>query len=215
MEIQGLFAAFCVGDMDKAEDWYTKLLGRVPDDRPMDGLIQWRGIGSAGIQIVRDEKKAGGSIATIVTPDMDKTRADLKARGLKLEPDVQGDFGIIAQISDPFGNRITLAEPPSSIAARSRCLARLLAEDLYVFGLAALAERLGLAHPVIAFDTAAEIQVAIDPGTLGFLPSRNLRVSVDAEPVERFFDLRADAGDQLQVVRLLRPCHAGRAAGVG
>ncbi len=51
---------------------------------------------------------------TIVTPDMADTRAQLASRGLELEADIQGDFGKIAQIYDPEGNQITLAEPPRS-----------------------------------------------------------------------------------------------------
>jgi predicted enzyme related to lactoylglutathione lyase len=49
---------------------------------------------------------------TIVTPTMAKIRKTLGAGGLQLESDFQGDFGIIAQINDPDGNRLTLAEPP-------------------------------------------------------------------------------------------------------
>ncbi len=113
MKIQGLFAIANVADMDKGEAFYTKLLGRAPDDRPMDGLIQWRQ-NYFGIQLFRDAEKAGRSRMTIVTPDMADTRAQLASRGLELEADIEGDFGKIAQIYDPEGNQITLAEPPRS-----------------------------------------------------------------------------------------------------
>ena len=112
MNIQGLFAAASVADMERAEAFYTALLGRGPDDRPMDSLIQWRPLDGAGIQLFHDADKAGNSSMTIVTPDMAAARSELASNGLELEDDVQGDFGVIAQISDPDGNRITLAEPP-------------------------------------------------------------------------------------------------------
>jgi len=54
-------------------------------------------------------------LVTIVTPDMAAARRQLTSNGLKLEDDVEGDFGVIAQISDSDGNRITLAEPPSDM----------------------------------------------------------------------------------------------------
>lgn len=76
------------------------------------GLVQWRSRDGAGLQLVLDAGKSGRSLITIVTPVMDRARTRLAAASLQLEPDIQGDFGIIAQITDPDGNRITLAEPP-------------------------------------------------------------------------------------------------------
>jgi predicted enzyme related to lactoylglutathione lyase len=115
VDIQGLFAAAAVSEMERGEEFYTALLGRRPDDRPMDGLIQWRDIvGQAGIQVVLDEQRAGNGNMTIVTPDLSAARVALSGRGLTLGDDVEGDFGILAQIDDPDGNRLTLAEPPRS-----------------------------------------------------------------------------------------------------
>lgn len=111
MRIQGIYAVANVVDLEEGEDFYTKLFGRGPDDRPMDGLIQWR-LETFGVQLARDDNKAGRSAMTIVTPSMAEARERLADRGLELEPDIRGDYGIIAQISDPDGNRITLAGPP-------------------------------------------------------------------------------------------------------
>ena len=112
MHIQGLYAVVSTAEMGRAEAFYTPLLGREPDDRPMDGLIQWRPTDTAGIQVVLDADKAGHSQITIVTPSMETARADLAGRGLQLGKDIRGDFGIVAQIEDPDRNRLTLAEPP-------------------------------------------------------------------------------------------------------
>jgi predicted enzyme related to lactoylglutathione lyase len=115
MEIQGLFAVACVSDMEKSVVWYTSLFGRSPDDRPMEGLVQWRNVGGAGLQLVLDAEKAGASLITIVTPKMARAREELASASLQLKPDIQGDFGVLAQIDDPDGNRITLAEPPKEM----------------------------------------------------------------------------------------------------
>lgn len=117
MEIQGLFAVASVSEMERGEAFYTALVGRPPDDRPMDGLIQWRGIGTAGIQVALDPTKAGHNGITIVTPDMSAARRDLEAACLDLGDDIQGDFGILAQIDDPDGNRLNLAEPPKGMGS--------------------------------------------------------------------------------------------------
>ncbi|RDE08921.1 VOC family protein [Pelagibacterium lacus] len=114
MNIQGLFAVATVADMARGEDFYTRLLGRGPDDRPMEGLIQWRQ-SYFGIQLFEDAARAGRSRMTIVVPDMAETRAQLAGRGLTLEPEINGDFGKIAQIYDPDGNQVTLAEPPKGM----------------------------------------------------------------------------------------------------
>jgi predicted enzyme related to lactoylglutathione lyase len=107
----GFYAVMCVSDMERATAWYEKLLGRAPDARPMDWLVQWWREGG-GVQVWRDTERAGHSLTTIIVTDMATERKRLAAAGLTLGEDTQGDWGIIAQISDPDGNRITLAEPP-------------------------------------------------------------------------------------------------------
>lgn len=115
MEILGMFAVACVSDMKRSEEWYARLIGRAPDDRPMEGLVQWRTSDGAGLQLVLDVEKSGSSLITIVTPAIDRARKRLVAASLQLEPEIHGDFGMIAQISDPDGNRLTLAEPPQGM----------------------------------------------------------------------------------------------------
>lgn len=115
MNIQGIYAAVSVGDLERAEAFYTALLGSGPDDRPMDGLVQWRPVHEGGVQVFVDVERAGRGSMTIVTQDMATARRHLELNGLALGADVQGDFGVIAQISDPDGNRITLMEPPRTM----------------------------------------------------------------------------------------------------
>lgn len=112
MRIQGIYAALSAADMDAAEQFYTRLFDRAPDDRPMKGLIQWRDVAGANIQIFENQESAGTGRLTIVVPDMDKARQSLNDAGVSVTGERQGDFGKIAQISDPDGNRLTLAEPP-------------------------------------------------------------------------------------------------------
>lgn len=115
MNIDNLYAVICTANITEAETFYAALFGRPPDDRPMDGLVQWREVGGSGIQLVLDADKAGHGLLTIVTPDMAAARSDLATHGLELGDDVQGDFGIVAQIDDPDHNRITFAEPPQGM----------------------------------------------------------------------------------------------------
>ncbi|HEX7929821.1 MAG TPA: hypothetical protein VF470_02790 [Sphingomicrobium sp.] len=113
MRIQGIYAALTTREMAKGEQFYTALFGRGPDDRPMDSLIQWRDVAGANVQLFTDEKNAGHSRCTIVVPDMSEARNCLAAAGITVRDERQGDFGKIAQVDDPDGNVVTLAEPPT------------------------------------------------------------------------------------------------------
>ena len=41
-DVRAALAAIPVRDMAESEIWYSSLLGREPDSRPMDGLVEWR-----------------------------------------------------------------------------------------------------------------------------------------------------------------------------
>ncbi len=112
MKIQGLYAAVYVRDIKPASVFYAKVLGREPDDRPNDKLVQWRGFGSAGIQLFADKSKAGQGIMTLVVPDLEKVTSKLASDGIKTDKVISGDFGKVTHVIDPDGNTITLAEPP-------------------------------------------------------------------------------------------------------
>ena len=110
MRIKGIYACIAVSDFEAGVDFYTRLMGREPDDRPMPGMVQWRRDG--GLQIWHDPAHAGHSCSTIVVHAMHTERQLLAAAGIALGPDAVGDWGIVAQIADADGNQITLAEPP-------------------------------------------------------------------------------------------------------
>ncbi len=116
--VQGIYACACVADFDTALRWYTTFMGREPDDRPMPGMAQWRNMGSAGLQLWEDADHAGHARMTIVAPDMDVEKQRLAVAGIALGEIISGDFGRIAQLFDPEGNMVTLAEPPKGFVNR-------------------------------------------------------------------------------------------------
>lgn len=115
MEIERVFAVACVSDIQRSEEWYARFMGRAPDDRPMEGLVQWRSTEGGGLQLVQDREKSGNSLVTLIVPAMDRARRRLADASLLLEPSSQGDYGVLAQIRDPDGNLLTLAEPPKGM----------------------------------------------------------------------------------------------------
>lgn len=110
--VQGVYASAVVADFEAAIAWYTRFMGRPVDDRPLPDMAQWRHMAGAGLQVWHDPKHAGHSIVTVVVPNLAAEKARLTAAGLTLENEASGDFGAIAQLFDPDGNRINLAEPP-------------------------------------------------------------------------------------------------------
>ena len=115
MEIQFIYAAMRVRDVTDAAKFYAKVLGREPDDRPMDTLVQWR-YTNAGIQLFADAENAGHGTMTLVVPDMDAVNTQLAAQGIDTGPIQRGDFGRIARFNDADGNDIVLAEPPPRVS---------------------------------------------------------------------------------------------------
>ena len=55
MNLQKLYPALFTSDLAAAEAWYTKLLGRGPDYRPMDSLLHWELSDQAGLTLSTDD----------------------------------------------------------------------------------------------------------------------------------------------------------------
>lgn len=116
--VQGVYTSAVVADFEAGIAWYTRFMGRPVDDRPLPDMVQWRNMGGAGLQVWHDPNHAGHSIITVVVPNLAAEKARLSAAGLTLVNEASGDFGGIAQLFDPDGNRINLAEPPKGFVNR-------------------------------------------------------------------------------------------------
>jgi hypothetical protein len=113
MKLQKIYSALLTADLAAAESWYTKLLGRGPDYRPMKTMIQWDLSAHGGLQLVTDDNLAGNGALFLVVGDVAAERRRLKDVGISLGDDIQGDYSTLAQVRDSDGNLITLATPPS------------------------------------------------------------------------------------------------------
>ena len=113
MNLQKIYTALLTADLAAAERWYTKLLGRGPDYRPMDTLLQWELFDQGGVALSTDNEIAGRGVMFLVVDDVETERRRLKRLGIMLGDDIVGDYSTLAQVRDPDGNLITLATPPS------------------------------------------------------------------------------------------------------
>jgi catechol 2,3-dioxygenase-like lactoylglutathione lyase family enzyme len=113
MNLQKAYTVLLTSDLANAEGWYTKLLGRAPDYRPMDTLVQWELSDQGGVALSTDEEIAGKGVMFVVVDDVAAERRRLKGLGIALGKDIEGDYSTLAQVRDPDGNLLTLATPPS------------------------------------------------------------------------------------------------------
>jgi catechol 2,3-dioxygenase-like lactoylglutathione lyase family enzyme len=112
MKLQKIYTALLTSDLKSAEEWYTKLLGRGPDNRPMNTLVQWELFDHSGLALSTDAEIAGRGVMFLYVDDLASERLRLQGLGIELGNDIKGDYSTLAQVSDPDGNLLTMATPP-------------------------------------------------------------------------------------------------------
>lgn len=113
MNLQKIHTALLTADLAAAEGWYTKLLGRRPDNRPMDTLVQWELFDQVGLALSTHDEIAGRGVVFLYVEDVAAERRRLQGLGIELGNDIEGDYSTLGQVRDRDGNLITLATPPS------------------------------------------------------------------------------------------------------
>jgi catechol 2,3-dioxygenase-like lactoylglutathione lyase family enzyme len=81
MKLQKIYTALLVTDLAAAESWYTKLLGRGPDNRPMDTLVQWELFPQSGLALSDDVEIAGTGVLFLYVEDIATERHRLDGFG--------------------------------------------------------------------------------------------------------------------------------------
>jgi catechol 2,3-dioxygenase-like lactoylglutathione lyase family enzyme len=113
MSLQKIYTSLLTADLAAAEGWYTKLLGRGPDHRPMDTLVQWELFDHGGLMLSNSDEIAGKGVIFLYVNDLAAERHRLHGLGIRLGDDIPGDYSTLAQLRDPDDNLITLATPPA------------------------------------------------------------------------------------------------------
>jgi catechol 2,3-dioxygenase-like lactoylglutathione lyase family enzyme len=111
MKTEAILAGVATADIEAAIRWYTTLLGRGHDERPMNEAAEWRLANGGGIQLVQSRDRAGKSMVTIGVADIEKLVDDLASRGVETQATARGQGPYrLAQVTDPEGNLLTFSQ---------------------------------------------------------------------------------------------------------
>ena len=113
MNLEKSYPSLLTTDMAAGEAWYTRLLGRGPDYRPMPTLLHWEFSGDSGLMLSSSKEIAATGAVFLYVSDLAAERRRLQGAGIELGDENQGDYSTLAQVRDPDGNLITLASRPS------------------------------------------------------------------------------------------------------
>ncbi len=115
MPIQKLYAQLSCADLKTSAAWCGQLFGRSHDIAPMDGLKEWHHGDGAGFQLVSNPDGAGHGAMTLILAELPAEHERFMKAGLVVGDIVTGDFASFAQLSDPDGNTVVLAEPKADL----------------------------------------------------------------------------------------------------
>lgn len=103
-----VLAVVPVTDIAAAREWYVRLLGREPDNNPMDTLVEWQLVDHGFLQVTLDGERAGTGQVNFAVDDLAHHVRELTARGIA-PGDVQPvNKGVeLYPVADPDGNVIT------------------------------------------------------------------------------------------------------------
>ncbi|RZI97470.1 MAG: VOC family protein [Rubrivivax sp.] len=110
MSIQNVLASVAVKDLNKAEAWYTRVLGRAPDGKPMPEVVEWKFPRGGWLQVYQEPERAGHGSCTLAVDDLDEQVARLSALPIDLSQRSESPAMRTLMISDPDGNHIAWAQ---------------------------------------------------------------------------------------------------------
>jgi glyoxylase I family protein len=114
MDIKNVLAGVPVTNLKSAVNWYTRLIGREPDQRLMAEVAEYQFPTGGWCQLFEDPKRAGRAALTLVVASLDKTLAELKAAGVDHSQPTRTKLVDTAIVNDPDGNQIVFAQSKSS-----------------------------------------------------------------------------------------------------
>ncbi len=111
MTIEKIYANLSCSSLEESVEWFAHLLGREPDARPMQGLVEWHHRDDAGLQLLENPETAGTGTLTLIVRDIQREHQRLTNSGLRPSEIRPADAASLIQLNDPNGNLVVLAQP--------------------------------------------------------------------------------------------------------
>lgn len=109
MKIANVLAVVSVSDIAIAREWYVRLIGREPDNNPMDSLIEWQLVDHGWVQVTSGSGQPGTAMLNLAVDDLADAIGEITDRGIATAETQSANKGVeICPIQDPDGNVITL-----------------------------------------------------------------------------------------------------------
>ncbi len=115
MNFKNALAAVAVDDIEAAVAWYKSLIGRPPDNRPMDGVASWQFREGGWLEVFEEKERAGKGTMIFAVVSLETQLEDLANRQVAFERIDHAQLGEIAVVWDPDGNRLVFAGPLTGV----------------------------------------------------------------------------------------------------
>lgn len=111
MRIANVFVSVGVADHPAGCAWWSTLIGRAPDRRPMPSCCEWDLTDSVFLQVLDNPRDGAVDIVSLRVEDLESEIARLRDAGLTIaDPSSVPGFDTlrIATLADPDGNTVNL-----------------------------------------------------------------------------------------------------------
>ena len=82
LSIDNALASLAVKDLNAAVGWYTRVLGKAPDTRPMADVAEWKFERGGWLQVYQLPERAGSGSCTLAVSNIEAEVAQLAAGGV-------------------------------------------------------------------------------------------------------------------------------------
>jgi catechol 2,3-dioxygenase-like lactoylglutathione lyase family enzyme len=114
VEIKNVLAGVPVIDLETSVKWYSRLIGRAPDQRLMPEVAEYHFPSGGWCQLFEDGNRAGKASLTLVVADLDQALAALEAVSIDYSQPRRTELVDTAIVNDPDGNQIIFAQSKSN-----------------------------------------------------------------------------------------------------